>query len=156
GRCMRLPGRWASRSSARAASSRRRTRWSSSWPGRPRSASAPRCSTTRWCAARFCTGCWTTWSATGWPRSASWWARSRPERRRSNPAAAERLTATRTTEHEMKYLCLIYNEEDEVAAAQPELLEQVVAECRTYDARLREQGKLLASERLQPVATARS
>ena len=56
----------------------------------------------------------------------------------------------------MKYLCLIYNEEDKVADAPPELLEQVLAECRTYDTRLREQGKLLASQRLQPVATARS
>jgi hypothetical protein len=47
----------------------------------------------------------------------------------------------------MKYLCLVYSEERHLEAV-PDV------ECVAYDARLRASGHCVASEALQPVATA--
>jgi len=47
----------------------------------------------------------------------------------------------------MKYLCLVYGEEDKIAAMDD-------ADCLAVDAALRESGHCVASEALQPVATA--
>jgi len=47
----------------------------------------------------------------------------------------------------MKYLCLVYGEEKEIAAMTDN-------ECMAYDQGLRNGGKCLASEALQPVHTA--
>jgi len=47
----------------------------------------------------------------------------------------------------MKYLCLVYGEEKEIAAMTDN-------ECMAYDQGLRNGGKCLASEALQPVRTA--
>jgi hypothetical protein len=47
----------------------------------------------------------------------------------------------------MKYLCLVYIDEKRLDAVRDE-------ECLAYDAALRESGHCLASEALQPVATA--
>ena len=47
----------------------------------------------------------------------------------------------------MKYLCLVYGEESQIAAMDDK-------ECLEYDAALRASGHCLASEALQPVATA--
>jgi hypothetical protein len=49
----------------------------------------------------------------------------------------------------MKYLCLVY-------AAEETLAEVPDRECVAYDAQLRRSGRCLASEALQPVATATS
>lgn len=54
----------------------------------------------------------------------------------------------------MKYLCLIYNEEAKLATVPQAEIDAVVEECRQQDAALKEKGRLLASERLQPVSTA--
>jgi len=47
----------------------------------------------------------------------------------------------------MKYLCLVYGEEKEIGAMTDD-------ECMAYDRSLRNGGKCLASEALQPVHTA--
>jgi hypothetical protein len=47
----------------------------------------------------------------------------------------------------MKYLCLVYGEEKEIAALTDN-------ECMAYDQALRNAGRCLASEALQPVQTA--
>jgi hypothetical protein len=47
----------------------------------------------------------------------------------------------------MKYLCLVYGEEKEIAAMTDD-------ECMAYDQGLRNSGKCLASEALQPAHTA--
>jgi hypothetical protein len=47
----------------------------------------------------------------------------------------------------MKYLCLVYGEEDKLAAMDDH-------ECLVYDAAVRASGHCIASEALQPVATA--
>ena len=47
----------------------------------------------------------------------------------------------------MKYLCLVYGEEKEIAAMTDD-------ECMAYDQALRNAGRCLASEALQPVHTA--
>jgi hypothetical protein len=47
----------------------------------------------------------------------------------------------------MKYLCLVYGEEKEIAALTDD-------ECMAYDQVLRNAGRCLASEALQPVQTA--
>jgi hypothetical protein len=47
----------------------------------------------------------------------------------------------------MKYLCLVYGEEKEIAAMTDD-------ECMAYDQALRNSGKCLASEALQPAHTA--
>ena len=48
----------------------------------------------------------------------------------------------------MKYLCLVYGEEKEIGAMTDD-------ECMAYDQALRNDGKCLASEALQPVKTAK-
>jgi hypothetical protein len=48
----------------------------------------------------------------------------------------------------MKYLCLVYGEEKDIAAMTDD-------ECMAYDQALRNDGKCLASEALQPARTAR-
>ena len=48
----------------------------------------------------------------------------------------------------MKYLCLVYGEEQEIGAMSDD-------ECMAYDQTLRDAGKCLASEALQPVKTAK-
>jgi len=50
-------------------------------------------------------------------------------------------------EHPMKYLCLVYGEEKKISAMTDD-------ECMAYDQSLRNAGKCLASEALQPVHTA--
>jgi hypothetical protein len=47
----------------------------------------------------------------------------------------------------MKYLCLVYGEEKEIAAMTDD-------DCMAYDQALRNRGKCLASEALQPAHTA--
>jgi len=47
----------------------------------------------------------------------------------------------------MKYLCLVYGEEEKIRAMDDD-------ECMTYDAALRSDGRCLASEALQQVRTA--
>ena len=47
----------------------------------------------------------------------------------------------------MKYLCLVYGEEQQIAAMTDD-------ECMAYDRALRESGKCVASEALQPTGTA--
>jgi hypothetical protein len=47
----------------------------------------------------------------------------------------------------MKYLCLVYGEEDKIAAMDDH-------ECLAYDAGMRASGRCIASEALEPVATA--
>jgi len=49
----------------------------------------------------------------------------------------------------LKYLCLVYGEEKDIAAMTDD-------ECMAYDQSLRETGRCLASEALQPVRTAKS
>ena len=49
----------------------------------------------------------------------------------------------------MKYLCLVYGEEDKIATVDDR-------HCLEFDAALRSSGHCLASEALQPVATATS
>ncbi|HXT26313.1 MAG TPA: YciI family protein [Candidatus Eisenbacteria bacterium] len=49
----------------------------------------------------------------------------------------------------MKYLCLVYGEEKEIAGMTDD-------ECMAYDRSLRDAGRCLASEALQPVRTAAS
>jgi hypothetical protein len=50
-------------------------------------------------------------------------------------------------ESPMKYLCLVYGEEKEIGALTDD-------ECMAYDQALRNAGRCLASEALQPVGTA--
>ena len=47
----------------------------------------------------------------------------------------------------MKYLCLVYGEENKIAAMTDD-------ECMSYDRSLRNSGRCIASEALQPVRTA--
>lgn len=47
----------------------------------------------------------------------------------------------------MKYLCLVYGEEDKITAMDDH-------ECLAYDAKLRASGRCIASEALEPVTTA--
>jgi hypothetical protein len=47
----------------------------------------------------------------------------------------------------MKYLCLVYGEEKDIMA-------MPVGDCLEYDAALRNSGRCVASEALQPVSTA--
>lgn len=49
----------------------------------------------------------------------------------------------------LKYLCLVYGEEKDIAAMTDD-------ECMAYDQSLRDTGRCLASEALQPVRTAKS
>ena len=54
----------------------------------------------------------------------------------------------------MKYLCLIYNEEEKVYAMPRDELEAVAGECTDYDETLKRNGQFIACERLRPVNTA--
>ncbi len=54
----------------------------------------------------------------------------------------------------MKYLCLIYNEEERVVSLSPDEYRAVAAECLVYEESLRKSGHLVAVEALQPVQTA--
>lgn len=56
----------------------------------------------------------------------------------------------------MKYLCLIYNDEKALDDVPQSELDAVLAACHSYDQELTRRGQLLASERLQPVAAART
>jgi len=59
-------------------------------------------------------------------------------------AGANRKEASR-----VKYLCLVYGEEKDIAAMNDDC-------CMAYDRSLRESGRCLASEALEPVSTAKS
>ncbi|EPC03057.1 hypothetical protein L861_22370 [Litchfieldella anticariensis FP35 = DSM 16096] len=54
----------------------------------------------------------------------------------------------------MKYLCLIYTDEQKVNAMPPHEVEIVVNECLEHCERLRANGQLIASARLGSVASA--
>lgn len=54
----------------------------------------------------------------------------------------------------MKYLCLIYYDEAALDAMPKEQVDAVARECVTYDESLKQNGQLLACERLQPVSAA--
>lgn len=54
----------------------------------------------------------------------------------------------------MKYLCLIYNEEQKLAAMPGEELQAVASECLAHCESLKQSGHLLVSARLSPVQTA--
>jgi hypothetical protein len=54
----------------------------------------------------------------------------------------------------MKYLCLIYNDEKQVAAMAPAAVEAIAGECVGYDATLKAHGHFIACERLQPTHAA--
>jgi len=54
----------------------------------------------------------------------------------------------------MKYLCLIYGEEQWIATLPPRELNAVGGECAAYGEELKRGGYLLASHRLQSVETA--
>lgn len=54
----------------------------------------------------------------------------------------------------MKYLCLIYVDENELQAASAEMTEAVRDECLRHTEELRGKGRLLAVERLESVQTA--
>jgi hypothetical protein len=54
----------------------------------------------------------------------------------------------------MKYLCTIYVDESTLEAVPQTELDAVMAECERYDEKLKRGGQFIASERLQPIATA--
>lgn len=54
----------------------------------------------------------------------------------------------------MKYLCLIYVDDARIASLPAPVFRQVIDECRCNEQRLRENGRLLASQALEPVVTA--
>lgn len=54
----------------------------------------------------------------------------------------------------MKYLCLIYNEEQQVAKRPADELKAVVDECRVHTAELEKNGQLVACERLESTHSA--
>ena len=54
----------------------------------------------------------------------------------------------------MKYLCLIYSEEEKMYARPPAELEAIAGECAGFDETLRQSGQFIACERLQPVKSA--
>lgn len=56
----------------------------------------------------------------------------------------------------MKYLCLIYNNEEALGKVPQSEVDAVLETCERYDEELTRRGQLVASERLQPVATART
>ncbi len=56
----------------------------------------------------------------------------------------------------MKYLCLIYNNEEALGEVPQSERDAVVEACHGYDEALTQKGQLIASERLQPVATAKT
>jgi hypothetical protein len=54
----------------------------------------------------------------------------------------------------MKYLCLIYIDEKKLDDTPVELRDAVVRECVAHTDALRQEGRLIACERLQPVQSA--
>lgn len=54
----------------------------------------------------------------------------------------------------MKYLCLIYNEEEKLDAMSRGEWEALVGEALAYDDELRQKGHLIAAQSLQPTHTA--
>ncbi len=54
----------------------------------------------------------------------------------------------------MKYLCLIYNEEEKLDAMSRAEWEALVGEALAYDDELREKGHLIAAQALQPAHAA--
>jgi hypothetical protein len=54
----------------------------------------------------------------------------------------------------MRYLCLIYYDENRLEAMPEEAVQAIAEECLEYDESLKRSGQLIACERLQPVATA--
>ncbi|WP_290653300.1 YciI family protein [Aquisalimonas sp.] len=54
----------------------------------------------------------------------------------------------------MKYLCLIYVDEQQLADTPAELVEQVGQDCLAHADELRARGRLVACERLESVQTA--
>jgi hypothetical protein len=70
-----------------------------------------------------------------------------PELCRRFPEVMEPGSGSQVKETPMKYLCLVYGEEREIAALTDD-------ECMAYDHALRNVGRCLASEALQPVQTA--
>ena len=54
----------------------------------------------------------------------------------------------------MKYLCLIYSEEEKMYARPAAELEAIAGECVAFDETLEKNGQFIACERLQPVSSA--
>lgn len=54
----------------------------------------------------------------------------------------------------MKYLCLIYVDENQLETMSNATIEAIASECEAHADELREDGTLLATERLEPVRTA--
>lgn len=54
----------------------------------------------------------------------------------------------------MKYLCLIYFDEDRIAAMPAQELNSIASECSRYSDALKQSGQLIACERLTSVDTA--
>ncbi len=54
----------------------------------------------------------------------------------------------------MKYLCMIYIDENALQEAPADLVSAVARECDEHTEELRQEGTFLASERLQPTSTA--
>jgi hypothetical protein len=54
----------------------------------------------------------------------------------------------------MKYLCLIYNDEQSIDSVAPDELNDALESCEQFSATLRNNGQLLAAERLEPTSTA--
>lgn len=53
----------------------------------------------------------------------------------------------------MRYLCLVYLNEDALAALPEAIYAELDAECRDYHAQLRRSGELIVGEALQPVVS---
>jgi len=56
----------------------------------------------------------------------------------------------------MKYLCMVYHDEQNLKALATDQSDDLVARSLAYDDRLRDSGHLIAANALQPVATART
>jgi hypothetical protein len=54
----------------------------------------------------------------------------------------------------MKYLCLIYSDENSLDSIPPNVLNAALDGCEEFSAALRNKGTLLAAERLKPTSTA--
>jgi hypothetical protein len=87
-----------------------------------------------------------------WPAVCAWEScvkqqSSTNQRAYRNMGTLPRLEFIRLQETAMKYLCLVYGEEKKIGAMTDD-------ECMAYDQSLRDGGRCLASEALQPVQTA--
>jgi hypothetical protein len=56
----------------------------------------------------------------------------------------------------VRYLCLIYYDENRLEAMPQDAVQAIAEECLEYDESLKRSGQLIACERLQPVGTART